>query len=387
VKELVLGCVQSWLNRFGREDIIKMVSDNFIDTEIFNGLKCLYECLQLEPPKKRFNTKKQTAVKVWAAELYDTMIKDDYVEKLPEFVVSSQELQRVPLALLSGANDVVPVCTRMNMMEKKMEEMVDTMTKFTKGQILSAMSAPGQTGIMPSGSYANALALGAAPPGTPRLRVPSFGNAAVKRKFDESIGVLGPAGQHGAVGLPGQPGQGVQGVVPPPVQGQDRVPAGPTPEGQAAHGQQVKDGDWIKPKTQRKQFYGTSKVVATGSVDWAAPVEVFVSNTSPDITEEEIKSVLKLCADEAVKEGNTELGDFAVKGVKCLTKAEIENPRTKCWRVSVPFKFKEYIMSDLAYPMGWCHRPFYPPRSKSKQETEAEQQAKRNRIGNAMQGV
>ena len=39
VKDLVLGCVQSWLNRFGREDIVKMVSDHFIDREIFIGLK------------------------------------------------------------------------------------------------------------------------------------------------------------------------------------------------------------------------------------------------------------------------------------------------------------------------------------------------------------
>ena len=129
MKDLVLGCVQSWLNRFGRDDIIKMVCDNFIDTEIFNALKCLCESLGMDPPKKRFNTKKQSAVKVWAGEMYDTMMKDDYVEKLPEFVVSSQELQRVPLALMSGANDIVPICSRMNTLEKKVEEMVDTMTK------------------------------------------------------------------------------------------------------------------------------------------------------------------------------------------------------------------------------------------------------------------
>ena len=47
------------------------------------------------------------------------MMKEDNTGKLPEFVVSSQELQRVPLALMSGANDVVPVCTRMNLFEKE----------------------------------------------------------------------------------------------------------------------------------------------------------------------------------------------------------------------------------------------------------------------------
>ena len=79
VKNLVLGCVQSWLNRYGREDIVKMVSDNFIDKEIFEGLKCLCNCLGLEDPKVRRNTAKQVAVKVWAAELYDYMMKEDNV--------------------------------------------------------------------------------------------------------------------------------------------------------------------------------------------------------------------------------------------------------------------------------------------------------------------
>ena len=68
-----------------------------------------------------------------------------------------------------------------------------------------------------------------------------------------------------------------------------------------------------------------------------------------------------------------------MKDVKCLTRPEIENPRTKCWRVSVPFKYKDYIMSDIAYPMGWSHRPFYPPRQKPRDSIENEQQAKRNR--------
>ena len=91
-----------------------------------------------------------------------------------------------------------------------------------------------------------------------------------------------------------------------------------------------------------------------------------------------MREVLKLCAEDAkASEGNGNLSDFVVKDVKCLTRPDIENPRTKCWRVSVPFRFKDYIMSDLAYPVGWSHRPFYPPKQKSKDELEAEQQAKR----------
>ena len=115
----------------------------------------------------------------------------------------------------------------------------------------------------------------------------------------------------------------------------------------------------------------------------ATPVELFISNTSPDITDNDVKEILKLCAEDAKNtEGNENLADFAVKEAKCLTKADSENLRTKCWKVSVPFRYKDYIFSDMAYPMGWNHRPFYPPKMKSKEELEAEQQAKRARQNN-----
>ena len=371
VKDLVLSCVQSWLNRFGREDIVKMVSENFIDKEIFDGLKCLCDCLGLDPPKIRRNTMKQVAVKVWSAEMYDTLMKEDNAGKLPEFVVSSQELQRVPLALLSGANDVVPICTKMNMLEKKMEEMVDNMVNFTKVQVLHSAPQPND------GSYAsvaqgglNGVQLLGTPVG--RGRVGSFAGAAalaLKRKHSEEAIAAARAGQ----GQGEHHGQGALGPL-----GAHNTPGGH--QGGAGSGNnQVKP-----PPKARKQCYGTSKIVATaGRADWAAPVEVFISNTSPDITDNDVKEILKLCAEDAKNtEGNENLDDFAVKEAKCLTKADLENPRTKCWKVSVPFRYKDYIFSDMAYPMGWSHRPFYPPKMKSKEELEAEQQAKRARRNN-----
>ena len=41
---------------------------------------------------------------------------------------------------------------------------------------------------------------------------------------------------------------------------------------------------------------------------------------------------------------------------------QIENPRTKCWKVVVPYKFKEMMEKDKMYPTGWCHRKFFAPR-------------------------
>ena len=371
VKDLVLGCIQSWLNRFGKEDIVKMVSENFIDKEIFDALKCLCDCLGLDPPKSRRNTMKQVAVKVWAAELYDTLMKEDNFGKLPEFVVSSQELQRVPLSLMSGANDIVPVCTKINMLEKKMEEMVDNVAKLAKVQGMPSMQTP-LPGLGSYSSVVQGTPTGlsgvqhlAQVPGTPgRPRTGSFGAAAIalKRKQGGETGSSISVGQGSAAsGSSGAVGDANQGGL-----------AGGSVAGNPEQPRQS--------RAQRKQCYGTSKIVATGRTDWAAPVEVFISNTSPDMTEDDVKEILKLCAEEAkTSEGNENLSDFAVKDAKCLTRPDIENPRTKCWRVTVPFRFRDYILSDLAYPVGWCHRPFYPPKQKSKETLEAEQQAKRQK--------
>ena len=166
------------------------------------------------------------------------------------------------------------------------------------------------------------------------------------------------------------------------------APAGPQfqPEAGKAggqHGEPPSQGvnQPLQQRAQRKQCYGSSKITASkGKADWAAPVEVFINNTSPDITEEDVKEIMKLCAEDAkAREGNEHLSEFEVKEVKCLTRPEIENPRTKCWRVSVPFRYKDYILSDIAYPMGWGHRPFYPPKPKNREDMDTEQQAKRTK--------
>ena len=55
--------------------------------------------------------------------------------------------------------------------------------------------------------------------------------------------------------------------------------------------------------------------------------------------------------------------ELVVIEAKCLTKDDIVNPRTKCWKVTVPHKFREYMEKDSAYPSGWSHRKFFQARN------------------------
>ena len=109
-------------------------------------------------------------------------------------------------------------------------------------------------------------------------------------------------------------------------------------------------------KKQRKVAYGSSQVniEEEGS---AAPVEYYIGNTTPRATKEIIESVLIKCA-EGVETGTL----FSVVEVQQLA-THIVDPRTKCWKVVVPYKYKNLMEKDELYPSGWTHRKFFGPRS------------------------
>ena len=80
---------------------------------------------------------------------------------------------------------------------------------------------------------------------------------------------------------------------------------------------------------------------------------------------------------------------MTVLDVECLTKEE--EPRTKCWKVVVPFKFKDLMERDELYPEGWRHRKFFGGRKISDQKKkqprledprlkEAEEELEKERI-------
>ena len=85
-------------------------------------------------------------------------------------------------------------------------------------------------------------------------------------------------------------------------------------------------------------------------------------------TESIVEAVLAKCA-----KGLEPTTDFKVVEVVQLAK-QIENPRTKCWKVVVPYKFKQMTENDKMYPPGWCHRKFFAPR----QSTNPAKQARKD---------
>ena len=90
----------------------------------------------------------------------------------------------------------------------------------------------------------------------------------------------------------------------------------------------------------------------------AAPLDIFIGNTNPLTTPEMIKTVMKNSAAKLPDQPMLE-----VLEAKCLNNFERDpNPRSKCWKVTVPYAFKELMENDELYPSGWSHRRFFPPK-------------------------
>ena len=75
-----------------------------------------------------------------------------------------------------------------------------------------------------------------------------------------------------------------------------------------------------------------------------------MGNTTPRATPDIIKAVLVKSATQLTK-------DLQVLEVTCLTNG-IDNPRTKSWKVKVPYKDKELMEKNELYPEGWTYRKF-----------------------------
>ena len=115
----------------------------------------------------------------------------------------------------------------------------------------------------------------------------------------------------------------------------------------------------VMPRKQRKVQYGKARVNTKRSDEAVAPYEIFIANTHPLSTKELIKEILIDCA----KDDKTRNVELDIIDVKCMTnKDKIPNPRTLCWKVTVPHREREHMLKDESYPEGWAHRRFFPPK-------------------------
>jgi hypothetical protein len=105
-------------------------------------------------------------------------------------------------------------------------------------------------------------------------------------------------------------------------------------------------------------------VVVEGLGEYQPYLQYYISNTPGHATEELMKKVLQKCSAPLL----VGKPSMEVYKVECLTKQD--DPRTKCWKVSLPFKFRDVMENDELYPQGWRHRKFFGDRKNQEQRTK-----------------
>ena len=262
-------------------------------------------------------------------------------KKLPKLVISSMCLSLVPAATLKTSDDL-SVSARLEGLELGMKKVNEALGKLSAQQPAqctgvqstippaitvtpASVSAPGTAGdtIRPARQVL--------PPSAPPASVSSWASTV-------------------AAGVPTLPlvnGSGRQRIGSTGSQGQKR---GREEDQQF---QQVQNRQ--AARRQRKVAYGSSQVNIEDD-GTAAPLEFYVGNTTPRATAEIIGSVLTNFA-----KGVEPTTSFKVLEVVQLA-THLENPRTKSWKVLVPYKFKQLMEQDTMYPSGWVHRKFFGAR-------------------------
>ena len=337
-----------WHLRGHRGNVIDLIVKHFTAIDLLEARKILCTAVGAPEPVVRRDSEQRSAAAAHAVDLLDQVGELDSQGKLPVIVVPSTQLSKVPVGTLISSDDVA-VGARLESLEKSMKLMTDTVTSLK-----TAVS----TQNIGQGLFAGA-----------RNRVNS----------SSGLRASGEAQHHGG-GVQGQPGQysGVYGVpklsVSPPApggaaggaswadvasQGYPSLQGGPGMRdrlGSEAEKRKREGDDFRLPGRQRgrKTEIGKSTVTVEEEGE-AAPLEFYVGNTTPRANTDIIKAVLEKCAAQLSK-------DLQVLEVRCLTNG-IDNPRTKSWKVKVPYRYKELMERNELYPVGWTFRKFFAPRN------------------------
>jgi hypothetical protein len=334
LESLLLATVHMWTLSESKTVVVPLVLRHFVAVDVYQAMCELAQSVGGDKPGGHRDTAERSAGELYAGELYDMIYSLANQTTLPKIVVSSLALPMVPLSTLRTSDDI-SISARLESLETGLKKLTDSVNKVSNGGArpnqpeLTVTTVPVVQQPGGGGGQADPLqGQGQDQQNGDRLQVPAGASFASIVSRNEGAGVSVQSRQR----LGSQGGQ---------KRGRDR-------DGEAPF-------QPVQNRRRRPVNHGSSQVEVE-EAGMAAPVEVYIGNTTPAATEEIVAAVLIKCAKGL--DANTE---FKVVGVEQLAK-QVENPRTKCWKVVIPYKFKDMMEKDEMYPAGWCHRKFFAPR-------------------------
>ena len=357
IDSVLLGTVHMNIKNGATSDIIDTVVASFTEAEILSAKTELIQFLGMVVPSGHNDTAERTAAFLYTKELVSLVQELDKDNRMPRVVVSSDQLNRIPLGKKGlSPTEAVPISARMNDLEDTVRKLCESFDKF---------NSDNRAAVPPAVTFAHvarANHLGAV------QRRPAHTMAGGPRQGVPIVAVTGPPqpGQQTWPGIMDQADHSKYGQGGYLGAGQER---GRSVSPKRRREDSDNDGAGGVPfqtiqRKPRKVTYGKSQVTMDGAE--AAPIDIFIGNTNPRATPQIIEAVMKKCAGEL-----PEKVELQVLEVKCLNNLEVDpNPRTRCWKISVPYKFRELMAKDELYPAGWSHRHLFPPRPKRLQQDQ-----------------
>ena len=322
ISNVLLGVVNWWCLKFNKVEVVNLVMRHFDHSEVYNSCLELSEACGLPKPGNHKNTAARPALEPCSNDLVKIMKELVEAKNVPNIVIPASELGKVPLDALS-INDERSVSARLESLETSVLSIVSAVDK------LVAEKSP-VPNLVPVQSV---------------LQVPNV------PPVQETFAAVASQMLH--------PGSASAGRI---VNGGHQRQRSRSPQVKRGH-----DGEIVRDKQDDSGFRkqgrskhhdrpataGASKIAVEDVGELQALLQYFIGNTPGRASEDIIRKVLVKCAEPLLGDDQNPL---VIESVHCLTKDP--EPRTKCWRVVVPQRFKSIMENSSLYPEGWRFREF-----------------------------
>ena len=324
VESLVLGVVNWWSGKFHRNQVLNLVTRHFLPMEVFEANMQLAKASQIEVPGKKNNTPSRSACEAYAIDLVNNLLELDSQKKKPRILIPSDQLGKVPLDAIAVSEER-SVSARLESLEQCVKEVTTNMHRLLN-------SSDRESAVMPQ------MPVPSAPPAEDVLQplvCQSYATTAA------AVLPLQPVEQRAGGGH-----------LQPPQQNRERSKS---PSVKRKHGESEGDEGFRRQGRPRKTAVGASKVKVDGVGDYQPSLQYYIGNTPGKASPEVIKKVLAKCSEPLLTEGQLEIEEIELLTLE-------DNPRTKCWRIVVPYKHMSLMENPELYPEGWRSRKFFGSR-------------------------
>ena len=389
LESLTLAVLHFWSRRetYGRQ--VELLERHFSQDQMELAQWNLhYATGIIDPPKKRRAAGDQSATTKQAEDLVRAIIFLGDNNKLPRFVVHTDDLHRsIPMFGAVSIADEQSVATRLEALESAQKQMLLEMKKLSAQQISTpviTVSPPSNTVCLPSfnqaGNPASSGAIGQGENVETLQRITSYADKAGKGVLNGEKELLSFHQRQTRTEQKSstRPGARVHRSSSSKRRRMEEEEAKETIEDDHNSGggefrelrkrveNHQEEAGWMSQGRPRKQKakpkVNTGCAKGAGLRDLAGPAEFWVGNTRADTEPEKVIEVLHKAAED--------LGivDFKVENAVCLTKGNLV--RTRSWKISVPARLKEHMQNPELYPAGWTFRVFTKWNNKSPDNTK-----------------